>query len=126
MVFTHLPSNVLLMLAPLMPSLAVTVFLARDLFAQLDRPGRQSYTMAIIDPAESSAAAGILSVARTGAQAAAPALAADEYVKRDVLCIMHHALLPLARPPAVWHPNSAGRVAEGIIYPGGTGARPPI
>ncbi len=75
MVFTHLPSNVLLLMVPFMPSLelAVGVFLARHLLSQLDVPTRQSYTMAIIDPDERSAAAGLMSVARTGAAAVAPA-----------------------------------------------------
>lgn len=75
MVFTHLPSNVLLLMVPFMPSLelAVGVFLARHLLSQLDVPTRQSYTMAIIDPDERSAAAGFMSVARTGAAAVAPA-----------------------------------------------------
>ncbi len=77
MVFTHLPSNVLLLLVPLMPGLApaAAVLLARHLLSQLDVPTRQSYTMAIVDPAERAAAAGALSVARNAAAAAAPALA---------------------------------------------------
>lgn len=77
MVYTHIPSSVLLVLVPLMPSaeLAILLFLARYLFAQLDVPTRQSYTMAIVDPDERSAVAGITSVARTAAAALAPALA---------------------------------------------------
>ena len=77
MVFTHLPSNVLLILVPLMPnlSLAVTVLLARHLLSQLDVPTRQSYTMAVVVPDERSAAAGVIAVARNAASAVAPALA---------------------------------------------------
>ncbi len=77
MVFTHLPSNVLLLLLPLMPTyeLAIVVFLARFLLSQLDVPTRQSYTMAIIDPADRAAAAGVLAVTRNAAAAVAPALA---------------------------------------------------
>jgi MFS family permease len=77
MVFTHLPSNVLLMLVPLMPTLesAVGAFLARQLLSQLDVPTRQSYTVAVVDPDERAAAAGLTSVARTAAAAAAPAFA---------------------------------------------------
>src|SRR6185503_19102894 len=50
MVFTHLPSNVLLLLVPLMPSaeLAVGVLLLRHLLSQMDVPTRQSYTMAVV------------------------------------------------------------------------------
>ena len=77
MVFTHLPSNVLLMLVPLMPSLeaAVAMLLARHLLSQLDVPTRQSYTMAIVAPDERSAAAGLTSVAKNAAAAIAPAFA---------------------------------------------------
>jgi MFS family permease len=77
MVFTHLPSNVLLMLVPLMPTLelAVAVLLARQLLSQLDVPTRQSYTMAVVDPDERAAAAGLSSVARNSALAIAPAFA---------------------------------------------------
>ena len=75
MVFTHLPSNVLLILMPLMPSLelAVVVWLTRHLLSQLDVPTRQSYTMAVVEPDERSAAAGLTSVARNAAAALAPA-----------------------------------------------------
>lgn len=77
MVFTHIPSNVLLALVPLMPSLplAVAALLARYLLSQLDVPTRQSYTMAVVAPDERSAAAGLTSVARNASAAVAPALA---------------------------------------------------
>ena len=75
MVFTHLPSNVLLMLIPLMPSagLAIALLLARMSISQMDVPTRQSYTMAIVDPEERTATAGITNVARTTAAAISPA-----------------------------------------------------
>ena len=74
MVFTHLPSNVLLLLVPLMPNLelAVVLLLIRNLLSQLDVPTRQSYTMAVVDPDERAASAGILSVARNAGAAIAP------------------------------------------------------
>lgn len=77
MVFTHLPSNLLLMLVPLMPTLplAITVLLARFSISQMDVPTRQSYTMAVVEPDERSAAAGVTGVARTLGAALAPALA---------------------------------------------------
>jgi len=49
------------------------LLLARNLLSQLDVPTRQSYTMAVVDPAERAAAAGLTSVARTAAAALAPA-----------------------------------------------------
>jgi predicted MFS family arabinose efflux permease len=74
MVFTHLPSNVLLMLVPLMPrlSLAILVLLVRFSISQMDVPTRQSYTMAVVSPEERSAAAGITGVARTTGAAISP------------------------------------------------------
>lgn len=76
MVFTHLPSNVLLILVPLMPSLslAITVLLLRFSISQMDVPTRQSYTMAVVDPDERSAAAGITGVARTIGASLAPVI----------------------------------------------------
>ena len=67
MVATHIPSNVLLMLVPLMPTLplAVLVLLVRFSISQMDVPTRQSYLMAVVRPEERSAAAGVAGVART-------------------------------------------------------------
>ena len=77
MVFTHLPSNVLLILVPLMPNLplAITVLLLRFSISQMDVPTRQSYVIAVVDPAERTPAAGITGVARTTGAALAPILA---------------------------------------------------
>ena len=77
MVFTHLPSNFLILFVPLMPSLelAVAVLLIRHLLSQMDVPTRQSYTMAIVDADERAASAGILSVARNAGAALAPLFA---------------------------------------------------
>jgi MFS family permease len=77
MVFTHVPSNVLLILVPLMPTLplAVGVLLLRFSISQMDVPARQSYTAAIVSPDERSAAAGITGVARTTGAALSPVLA---------------------------------------------------
>ncbi|HEY2092677.1 MAG TPA: MFS transporter [Thermoanaerobaculia bacterium] len=77
MVYTHLPSNILLILVPFMPNLglAITVLLLRFSISQMDVPTRQSYVMAVVDPAERTAAAGITGVARTTGAALAPILA---------------------------------------------------
>ncbi len=74
MVFTHLPSNFLILLVPLMPNveLAVVVLMIRHLLSQMDVPTRQSYSMAVVDPDERAASAGILSVARNAGAALAP------------------------------------------------------
>ncbi|HVN76694.1 MAG TPA: MFS transporter [Thermoanaerobaculaceae bacterium] len=77
MVFTHLPSNVLLVMVPLMPTLplAISVLLLRFSISQMDVPTRQSYTMAVVSPDERSAAAGITGVARTTGASLSPAIA---------------------------------------------------
>jgi MFS family permease len=77
MVFTHLPSNVLLLLIPLMPNmtLAVALLLVRFSISQMDVPTRQSFTMAVVRPEERSAASGITTVARSIGAAISPTLA---------------------------------------------------
>jgi len=76
MVFTHLPASALLVLVPLMPTggLAAAMFLARMSISQMDVPTRQSYTMAVVDPDERTAAAGLTNVARSTASAISPAI----------------------------------------------------
>jgi MFS family permease len=76
MVFTHIPSNILLMLVPLMPTLplAIGVLLLRFSISQMDVPTRQSYTMAVVSPDERSAASGVTAIARSVGAAVSPAL----------------------------------------------------
>jgi MFS family permease len=78
MVFTHLPSNLLLILVPLMPNLqlAIVVLLLRFSLSQMDVPTRQSYVMAVVEPGERSAAAGVTGIARTTGAALSPTLSA--------------------------------------------------
>jgi MFS family permease len=77
MVFTHLPSNLLLIAVPYMPTyqLAVTVLLARFALSQMDVPSRQAFTMALVAPEERHRAAGLTNAVRPAAAAAAPVLA---------------------------------------------------
>ncbi len=77
MVYTHIPSNVLLILVPLMPNLplAILVLLLRFSISQMDVPTRQSYTMAVVRPEERSAAAGVTAVARSIGAAGSPLIA---------------------------------------------------
>jgi MFS family permease len=76
MVFTHIPSNVLLILVPLMPTLplAIAVLLLRFSLSQMDVPTRQSYVMSVVDPDERSAAAGVTGIARTTGAAISPSI----------------------------------------------------
>jgi MFS family permease len=81
MVATHLPSNLLLLLVPLMPNLwlAIAVLLLRFGISQMDVPTRQAYTMALVPPAERSAAAGVTGIARTLGAALSPIVAGPLY-----------------------------------------------
>ncbi|MCM2341232.1 MFS transporter [Rhodoferax sp.] len=76
MVFTHVPSNLLLVLVPLMPNLplAIGLLLARFSISQMDVPTRQSYTMAVVSADERSAAAGVTGIARSVGASLSPAL----------------------------------------------------
>ena len=76
MVFTHVPSNIFLILVPLMPSLplAVAMLLLRFSISQMDVPTRQSYTMAVVAPDERSAASGVTGIARSVGAAISPSL----------------------------------------------------
>src|SRR2546422_107183 len=89
MVFTHLPSNILLILVPLMPnlSLAILVLLVRFSISQMDVPTRQSYTMAMVGPEERSAAAGITGVARTTGAAIAPFFAGFMFARPALISV---------------------------------------
>ncbi len=77
MVFTHLPSNVLLMMIPLMPTLtsASAMLLARHLLSQMDVPTRAAYIVAMVEPEERTAATGVTTLSRTTAQAFGPVIA---------------------------------------------------
>jgi predicted MFS family arabinose efflux permease len=77
MVFTHLPSNLLLAAIPLAPTLplAVGLLLARTCLSQMDVPTRQAYVMALVPPAERTPAAAVTNTARYVTRPVGPALA---------------------------------------------------
>lgn len=77
MVFTHLPSNMLLILTAFAPTfpLAIALYLARMSISQMDVPTRQSYLMAVVKENERVAAAGITNTSRNIAQAISPTFA---------------------------------------------------
>ncbi len=78
MVWTHVPSNILLILVPLMPNLplAITMLLIRFSISQMDVPTRQSYTLSVVSPEERSSAAGVTGIARTLGASMAPLFSA--------------------------------------------------
>ena len=77
MVFTHLPSSLLLLTVPIAPSFAVAAFLfiLRECLVEMDVPTRQSYVVAVVGPGERAAAAGATNLVRTAGWAVAPAFA---------------------------------------------------
>lgn len=77
MVFTHIPSNILLILVPFAPTLhlAIAFYLARMALSQMDVPTRQSYIVAVVKEEERTAAAGITNISRNVAQSISPSLA---------------------------------------------------
>lgn len=77
MVFTHLPSNLLLILAGLSPSaeLAIGLLLLRMAISSMDVPVRQSYVMAVVPREERAAASSVTNVPRSLASALTPLLA---------------------------------------------------
>jgi MFS family permease len=105
MIFTHAPSNLLLILVPFMPTLplAAGVLLLRFAISQMDVPARQSYTAAVVRADERSAAAGVTGVARTAGAAlspvlvgllfANPMLAGAPFVVSGVLKLVYDGLL---------------------------------
>ena len=76
MVFTHLPSSLFLLAAPLSPSapLAAALFLAREGLVEMDVPTRQSYVMAVVPPSDRTFASGLTNLTRTGGWAAGAAI----------------------------------------------------
>lgn len=77
MVFTHLPSNVLLLLVPFSPSLpiATALLIVRYSISQMDVPTRQAYVVSIVPPAERAGALALTGSVRGVAQALGPVLA---------------------------------------------------
>jgi len=77
MVFTHLPSNLLLAAIGFAPNLAtgLALLLVRSALSSMDVPTRQAYVMGLVDPAERTAAAGYTNTARYLARPVGPALA---------------------------------------------------
>ena len=77
MVFTHIPSSVLLLTVPFMPSFSVAaaLFLLREALVEMDVPTRQSYVMAVVRPEERTFASGVTHLVRLAGWAVAPAIA---------------------------------------------------
>ena len=77
MVFTHIPSNILLILVAFAPTLpmAIAFYLARMALSQMDVPTRQSYVVGVVNEDERTAAVGITNISRNVAQSISPSIA---------------------------------------------------
>jgi MFS family permease len=77
MVFTHIPSSLLLVTVAFAPSfdVAAVLFLLREGLVEMDVPTRQSYVLAVVDPSERTLVSGITTLVRVAAWAVAPAFA---------------------------------------------------
>jgi MFS family permease len=77
MVFTHIPSNILIILVAFAPTfpLAVALYLARMALSQMDVPTRQSYLVSVVKENERTAAAGITNISRNITQSISPSIA---------------------------------------------------
>jgi len=77
MVFTHIPSNVLLILVAFAPTLpiAIAIYVSRMALSQMDVPTRQSYIVGVVSEDERTAAAGITNISRNVAQSVSPSIA---------------------------------------------------
>ena len=77
MVFTHIPSSLCLILAAFSPNLIIVLalLLVRSALSQMDVPTRTSYVMAVVTPAERTAAASVTAVPRSLASSISPAMA---------------------------------------------------
>src|SRR5262249_46831137 len=77
MVFTHIPSSLLLVTVAFAPSfpVAAVLFLLREGLVEMDVPTRQSYVMAVVRPEERTFASGVTALVRMAAWAVAPSFA---------------------------------------------------
>ena len=129
MVGTHLPSNVLLILVPLMPNLplAVALLLVRFSISQMDVPTRQSYLMAVVKPEERSAAGGVAGVARTIGASASPVIAGFFFARPSLINAPFFVAgaLKIAYDLALYREFVSVRPPEETAYlRGGSGERP--
>lgn len=126
MVVAHLPSNVLLMLIPLMPTLplATLMLLLRFSISQMDVPTRQSYTMAVVPPEERAAASGITGVARTTGAALSPLFAGLLFAQPSLINVPFYLAgsLKIAYDLLLFRSFRALKPPEEIAR---TGVRPP-
>ena len=113
MVFTHLPANVCLVLAAFATSLpvALALLLVRSALSQMDVPTRTAYVMAVVTPAERSAAASFTAVPRSLAAALSPTLSGALFAAGWIaLPLVGCGVLKIAYDLALWRAMRARRL----------------
>jgi MFS family permease len=116
MVFTHIPANVCLVLAALAPSLplALGLLFVRSALSQMDVPTRTAFVMAVVTPAERSAAASFTAVPRSLAAALSPTLSGALFAAGWVaLPLVACGLLKIGYDLALWRAMRQHHVDEG-------------
>lgn len=115
MVFTHIPANVCLVLAALSPSMpiALSLLFVRSALSQMDVPTRTAYVMAVVTPAERTAAASFTAVPRSLAAALGPTIGGALFAAGWIaLPLVGCGLLKIAYDLALWRSFRAHRLAE--------------
>ena len=116
MVFTHIPANVCLVLAALAPNLPVALVLlgVRSLLSQMDVPTRTAYVMAVVTPAERTAAASFTAVPRSLAAALSPTLSGALFAAGWIsLPLVGCGLLKIAYDLTLWRAMRQQRIDSG-------------
>jgi MFS family permease len=127
MVFTHMPSSLLLVTVAFAPSFAVaaTLFLLREGLVEMDVPTRQSYVMAVVDPAERTFASGVTHLVRLGAWAIAPTFAGLLMTQSSlVLPLIVGAAMKLLYDVLLWRAFRRIRPPEESVPGSGTSNSP--
>lgn len=115
MVFTHIPSSLLLVTVAFAPNLstAIVLFLLREGLVEMDVPTRQSYVLAVVEPGERTFASGITNLVRLAAWAVAPWLAGSLMQGRlTYLPLVIGAALKIAYDLLLWRAFRATRPPE--------------
>jgi MFS family permease len=116
MVFTHIPSSLLLATVPFMPSftVAAALFLLREGLVEMDVPTRQSYVMAMVRPEERAVASGVTHLVRLGGWALAPVVAGALMTAPDTLALplLVGAAMKIAYDLLLWRSFRTARPPE--------------
>jgi predicted MFS family arabinose efflux permease len=105
MVFTHMPSSVLLATVAIAPTFAsaAVLFLLREGLVEMDVPTRQSYVLAVVEPEERTFVAGVTNLVRLAAWAIAPAFAGTMLAKGSIyLPLLIGAGMKIAYDVLLW------------------------